>query len=180
MFVGGLNWDTTDDALRAYFSQFGRITHSTIMRDVESGRSRGFAFLTFENPESVNTVMSREHYLDGKTIDPKRAIPRNSAEPKTDKLFVRALPLQCTPDSFREFWRQFGEVTDATLMMDKETGRHRGFGFVNYANREDVEKVLQLARGEGIKMDEQLVSCPHLCFFFFLGKPAKGKIGMDK
>lgn len=40
------------------------------MRDAESHRSRGFAFLTFEDPASVNTVMSRDHYLDGKTVRP--------------------------------------------------------------------------------------------------------------
>lgn len=95
MFVGGLNWDTTDgtgppsfptvsheppslrappccrlDALKAYFEQFGKISHCTIMRDSETQRSRGFAFLTFEDPASVNTVMSRDHYLDGKTVRP--------------------------------------------------------------------------------------------------------------
>jgi hypothetical protein len=47
-------------------------------------------------------------------------------------------------------------------MMDKETGRHRGFGFVNYAQGEAVEKVL----GAGPHyMDGQLVSC--WCFLFF-------------
>lgn len=55
------------DSLKTYFEQFGKITHCTIMRDSESGRSRGFAFLTFEDPASVNTVMSKDHYLDGKT-----------------------------------------------------------------------------------------------------------------
>ncbi|BGP58030.1 hypothetical protein JCM8202_001732 [Rhodotorula sphaerocarpa] len=142
MFIGGLNWDTTDDTLKMYFEQFGEVTHCTIMRDAESGRSRGFGFLTFKEPSSVNAVMAREHHLDGKNIDPKRAIPRSDTA-KTDKLFVRALPPSCTQESFRSFWRQFGIITDATLMMDKETGRHRGFGFVNYERREDVDKVLQ-------------------------------------
>ncbi|KAK4048399.1 hypothetical protein OIV83_004745 [Microbotryomycetes sp. JL201] len=146
MFIGGLNWDTTDESLRMYFEQFGPVTHSMIMRDAETGRSRGFAFLTFEDPKSVDAVLSkgREHFLDGKLIDPKKAVPRAEAQ-KSDKLFVRALPATCTPDSFKQYWRQFGNVTDATLMMDKETGRHRGFGFVNYDSRETVEKVLAAA-----------------------------------
>jgi RNA recognition motif-containing protein len=37
------------------------------MRD-PAGRSRGFAFLTFEDPAAVNAVMVREHYLDGKIV----------------------------------------------------------------------------------------------------------------
>lgn len=39
-----------------------------IMRDMETGRSRGFGFLTFEDVSSVNAVMAREHHLDGKTV----------------------------------------------------------------------------------------------------------------
>lgn len=51
-----------------YFEQFGKVTHSQIMRDVESGRSRGFAFLTFEDPKSVEAVLGKEHFLDGKLV----------------------------------------------------------------------------------------------------------------
>jgi RNA-binding protein Musashi len=38
------------------------------MRDQTSGRSRGFGFLTFKDPKVVNTVMVKEHYLDGKIV----------------------------------------------------------------------------------------------------------------
>jgi RNA recognition motif-containing protein len=93
MFIGGLNWDTTDgtlfyitardvagpvvlkkapfvvlsESLRKYFTQFGKVEACTIMRDA-AGRSRCFAFLTFEEPQSVNAVMVREHFLDGKIV----------------------------------------------------------------------------------------------------------------
>ena len=86
MFIGGLNWDTTDgtyftsstlalctqyfvDGLRDYFTQFGKVDACTIMRDA-AGRSRCFAFLTFDDPASVNAVMVREHILDGKIVRP--------------------------------------------------------------------------------------------------------------
>lgn len=55
------------DGLRDYFSQFGKVDACTIMRDA-AGRSRCFAFLTFEDPASVNAVMVREHVLDGKIV----------------------------------------------------------------------------------------------------------------
>jgi RNA-binding protein Musashi len=45
-----------------------KVDACTIMRDPETGRSRGFAFLTFEEPSSVNAVMVREHFLDGKAV----------------------------------------------------------------------------------------------------------------
>ena len=55
------------ESLQTYFSQFGKVDACTIMRDA-AGRSRGFAFLTFEDPAAVNAVMVREHFLDGKTV----------------------------------------------------------------------------------------------------------------
>jgi RNA-binding protein Musashi len=67
------------DGLKKYFSQFGKVRECTIMRDPTSGKSRGFAFLTFEEPKSVNTVMVREHFLDGKIVScPYRGIAISS------------------------------------------------------------------------------------------------------
>ncbi len=67
---------TTSDTegLQKYFSQFGKVSQCQIMRDPNSGKSRGFAFLTFEDPKSVNTVMVREHFLDGKIVSRYRLL----------------------------------------------------------------------------------------------------------
>lgn len=58
----------TAESLRDYFSQFGEVQECTVMRDSATGRSRGFGFLTFRDPKTVNTVMVKEHYLDGKIV----------------------------------------------------------------------------------------------------------------
>ncbi|KAG6830215.1 hypothetical protein H0H87_008859, partial [Tephrocybe sp. NHM501043] len=100
------------------------------MRDA-AGRSRCFAFLTFDDPASVNAVMVREHFLDGKIIDPKRAIPRQEHQRAT-KLFIGGLAGSVTSESMREFFSQFGKVIDSTVMLDRETGRSKGFGFVSF------------------------------------------------
>ncbi|OQD65048.1 hypothetical protein PENPOL_c006G01425 [Penicillium polonicum] len=141
MFIGGLNWETTDESLRDYFSQFGEVQECTVMRDSATGRSRGFGFLTFRDAKTVNTVMVKEHYLDGKIIDPKRAIPRDEQE-KTSKIFVGGVSQEATEQDFKQFFMQFGRVVDATLMMDKDTGRPRGFGFVTFDGDAAVEKAL--------------------------------------
>ncbi|KAI0433570.1 hypothetical protein F5Y09DRAFT_64783 [Xylaria sp. FL1042] len=141
MFIGGLNWETTDQSLRDYFSQFGEVTECTVMRDGASGRSRGFGFLTFKDPKTVNIVMVKEHFLDGKLIDPKRAIPRDEQE-KTSKIFVGGVSQDTTENEFKDYFAQFGRVVDATLMMDKDTGRPRGFGFVTFENEVGVEACL--------------------------------------
>ncbi|KAL9078866.1 MAG: hypothetical protein Q9157_002202 [Trypethelium eluteriae] len=141
MFIGGLNWETTDQSLKDYFSQFGEVIECTVMRDGATGRSRGFGFLTFKDPKTVNTVMVKEHYLDGKIIDPKRAIPRDEQE-RTSKIFVGGVSQETTEQEFKRFFMQFGRVLDATLMMDKDTGRPRGFGFVTFDSEAAVDSTL--------------------------------------
>jgi RNA-binding protein Musashi len=130
------------------------------MRDGVTGRSRGFGFLTFKDPKVVNVVMVKEHLLDGKLvcnspadlipttviwralqIDPKRAIPRDEQE-KTSKIFVGGVSQEATETDFRQFFAQFGNVLDCTLMMDKDTGRPRGFGFVTFDDDVAVERAL--------------------------------------
>ncbi|KAL8748639.1 MAG: hypothetical protein Q9184_007170, partial [Pyrenodesmia sp. 2 TL-2023] len=108
------------------------------MRDGATGRSRGFGFLTFKDPKTVNVVMVKEHYLDGKIIDPKRAIPRDEQE-RTSKIFVGGVSQDATEADFKEYFMQFGRVVDATLMMDKDTGRPRGFGFVTFDSEAAVD-----------------------------------------
>ncbi|TKA65983.1 hypothetical protein B0A49_07161 [Cryomyces minteri] len=112
------------------------------MRDGASGRSRGFGFLTFKDPKTVNIVMVKEHYLDGKIIDPKRAIPRDEQE-RTSKIFVGGVSQEATEQDFKSFFMNFGRVLDATLMMDKDTGRPRGFGFVTFDSEAAVDRTLE-------------------------------------
>lgn len=74
-------------------------------------------------------------------IDPKRAIPRDEQE-RTSKIFVGGVSQEATEQDFKEYFMQFGRVVDATLMMDKDTGRPRGFGFVTFDSEAAVDACL--------------------------------------
>lgn len=76
-------------------------------------------------------------------IDPKRAIPRDEQE-KTSKIFVGGVSQETTDQEFKDYFAQFGRVVDATLMMDKDTGRPRGFGFVTFENEAGVEACINV------------------------------------
>jgi len=142
MFIGGLDWDTTEERMKEYFSKFGEVIDHTIMRESSTGRSRGFGFLTFANSSSVDEVVKTQHVLDGKVIDPKRAIPREEQD-KTGKIFVGGIAPEVRPKDFEEFFGKFGTIIDAQLMLDKDTGRSRGFGFVTFDAPEAVDRVCQ-------------------------------------
>lgn len=140
MFIGGLNWDTTEDGLVSYFSKYGEILDYTIMKDASTGRSRGFGFLTFKDPRAVDEVIKKDHILDGKLIDPKRAIAREEQD-KVGKIFVGGIDPLVNERDFNDFFSQFGHIIDAQLMIDKDTGRSRGFGFITYDSPDAVDRV---------------------------------------
>ncbi|KAL1919334.1 uncharacterized protein VTP21DRAFT_2027 [Calcarisporiella thermophila] len=159
LFVGGLDWATTGEKLRDYFSQFGDVQEATVMKEA-SGISRGFGFVTFNDEAAVDAVLKHghSHVLDGKTIDPKRAIPREEQD-KTEKLFVGGISPEVTEDEFTDFFKSYGKVHDATLMVDRD-GQPRGFGFVTFETEDGAENVLRrkdlTLRGKPIEVKRAL------------------------
>jgi cold-inducible RNA-binding protein len=70
LFVGGLSWGTTDDGLHQAFERFGEIVEAKVITDRETGRSRGFGFVTFAGDEGAISAVSEMNgaQLDGRTI----------------------------------------------------------------------------------------------------------------
>ena len=60
------------------------------------------------------------------------------------KLFVGGLPWAMDNERLKEVFAGFGDLEDARVILDRETGRSRGFGFVTYATDEGAEKALTL------------------------------------
>ncbi len=81
LFVGGLSWDTTDDGLRQAFASFGEITEAKVITDRDTGRSRGFGFVTFAQEEDAKKAISQ---MDGTSLDGKN-IKVNEAQEKSPR-----------------------------------------------------------------------------------------------
>jgi RNA recognition motif-containing protein len=78
LFVGGLSWGTTDEGLQGAFSRFGEIVEAKVIMDRETGRSRGFGFVTFANDEGAASAVAE---MNGADLD-GRSIKVNDAEDK--------------------------------------------------------------------------------------------------
>jgi RNA recognition motif-containing protein len=83
LFVGGLSWNTSDEGLMEAFAKFGEVTEAKVITDRESGRSRGFGFVSFTEGADADAAMAE---MDGSTLD-GRSIRVNEAHdrPRRDR-----------------------------------------------------------------------------------------------
>ena len=79
IFVGGLSWDTTEEGLRTAFERFGEVVEAKVITDRDTGRSRGFGFVTFGDDSMTGAAIEG---MDGETLD-GRAIRVNEAQERS-------------------------------------------------------------------------------------------------
>jgi RNA recognition motif-containing protein len=81
LFVGNLSFNTTENDLRDTFAAHGNVVEANLMMDRESGRPRGFGFVTMGTPEEAEAAIAA---LNGKSID-GRALTVNVAKPREER-----------------------------------------------------------------------------------------------
>lgn len=141
IFVGGLSWETNVDKLREYFAKFGEIADCTLKTDLNTGRSRGFGFVTFCNASSVEKVVNSTcpHTLNGRIIDPKRAKARGGRE-AIKKIFVGGVDPHLPETDIREHFGKFGKIEEIDLPFDKIKDERRRFCFITFESEAIVDK----------------------------------------
>jgi len=80
LFVGSLPWSMTSDSLKALFAEFGEVVEAIIINDRETGRSKGFGFVSFATPEAAQKALE----LNGKEVE-GRTIVVNVAKPREER-----------------------------------------------------------------------------------------------
>ncbi len=81
LFVGSLAYTTNDDSLKAFFETVGEVESARVISDRDSGRSKGFGFVTMVNADDNQKAVDQ---LNGKELD-GRAINVSLARPKEDR-----------------------------------------------------------------------------------------------
>uniref|UniRef100_A0A7N0RJF6 RRM domain-containing protein n=1 Tax=Kalanchoe fedtschenkoi TaxID=63787 RepID=A0A7N0RJF6_KALFE len=158
LFIGGISWGTNEERLKGYFSSFGEVVESVIMKDRNTGRARGFGFVVFADPAVAERVVKEKHSIDGWMVEAKWAVPRDDlnistkssssarSSPglgRTRKIFVGGLASTVTESDFKKYFEQFGPINDVIVMYDPTTKRPRGFGFITFDKEDSVDRVLQ-------------------------------------
>ncbi|XP_004647557.1 heterogeneous nuclear ribonucleoprotein D-like [Octodon degus] len=139
MFIGGLSRHTSNGALLEYLAQFGEVLDSVIKIYPDSGLSRGFGFVLFEDPATVEKVLQiKEHQLEGKKIEFKRAKAIQPASPPR-KIFVGGLSPHMPVENVREYFSIFGEVEKIELPLYPRSSKRQAFGFITYSDADSLQ-----------------------------------------
>lgn len=164
LYFGNLPYLCDSAQLAGIVQQYGTPELVEVLYNRDTGKSRGFAFVTMSSVEDCNAVIEN---LDGSEYGgrtlrvnfadkPKKRVP---LYPETEhKLFVGNLSWSATSESLYQAFQEYGKVVGARVLYDGETGKSRGYGFVCYSTRSEMEKALEQLNGVELEGREMRVS----------------------
>lgn len=152
-YVVNLSYDTTQETLLDIFGEYGTVSEVFVPQDRDSGRSRGFAFVSMSTQEELDKVLDSlsETNIDDRTVYVTKArskaekVKRNSED--TTKIYVGNVSFDSTEADLNEYFAEMGEVIDVYVPRNQETGMPRGFAFITM-NTEDAEKAIESNDGK--------------------------------
>lgn len=145
VFIKNLDSAIDNKALHDTFAAFGPILSCKVAQD-ELGNSKGYGFVHYDSAEAANNAIK---HVNGMLLNEKKVfvghhIPKKDRMSKFEEMkanftnvFVKNIATEATDDEFRDLFEKHGPVTSAALARD-ESGKNRGFGFVNYIDHEDA------------------------------------------
>lgn len=145
IFIKNLDAAIDNKALHDTFSQFGNILSCKVAQD-EYGNSRGYGFVHYETAEAANQAIKAVNgmLLNDKKVYVGHHIAKRDRQSKFEELkanytnvYVKNIDEGVSDEDFTQLFEKYGEVLSATVTRD-ETGKSRGFGFVNYVKHEDA------------------------------------------
>ncbi|KAJ7960435.1 RNA-binding protein [Quillaja saponaria] len=154
IFIHGLGWDTTAETLTSVFGKYGQIEDCKAVTDKVSGKSKGYAFILFKHRSGArkalkepqkkigNRTTSCQLASAGPVPSPPLVVPPVS-EYTQRKIFVSNVAAEIDPRKLLEFFKQYGEIEDGPLGIDKQTGKPKGFALFLYKSVESARKALE-------------------------------------
>ena len=159
VFIKNLDTAIDNKALHDTFASFGNILSCKVAQD-EFGNSRGYGFVHYETAEGANKAISSVNgmLLNEKKVFVGHHIPRKDRDSKFDEMkanftniYVKNIEPEVTDEDFRALFEKYGDVTSASIARDGDSGKSRGFGFVNYVKHENAATAVEELHNKDFK-----------------------------
>ncbi|NIG57862.1 heterogeneous nuclear ribonucleoprotein A1-like [Pontoporia blainvillei] len=148
LFIGGLNFETTNECLRSHSEQWGALTDCVVMRDLSTKHCRGFGVVTYATVEEVDAaVNARPHEVDGRVVEAKRAVSREDSQRPgahlpVKKIFGGDIKEDTEEHHLRDYFEQYGKIEVTEFMTDRGSGKRRGVAFLTFDDHDSVDKIV--------------------------------------
>ncbi|XP_074263136.1 uncharacterized protein LOC141585953 isoform X3 [Silene latifolia] len=136
VFVGGLDKDATEEDLKEVFSVVGEITEVRLMKNPQTKKNKGFAFLRFATIEQAKRAVTE---LKNPVVKGKQCGVTPSQD--SDTLFLGNICKTWTKEKLKETLKSYGveNIEDLTLVEDSNSeGKNRGFAFLEFPSRSEA------------------------------------------
>lgn len=155
VFIKNLDPAIDNKTLHDLFSAFGNILSCKVALDA-SGRSKGYGFVHFEDKASADASIEK---LNGLLINDKkvyvaahisskdRAAAADSARAHFTNVFIKNLDESVGDEELKQMFAPFGTITSALVSRDEQSGRSKGFAFVNFESHESAEAACAALNG---------------------------------
>ncbi|EEH05941.1 polyadenylate-binding protein [Histoplasma capsulatum var. duboisii H88] len=151
VFIKNLDTAIDNKALHDTFAAFGNILSCKVAQD-EFGNSKGYGFVHYETAEAATNAIK---HVNGMLLNEKKVfvghhIAKKDRQSKFEEMkanftnvYVKNLDTEVSNEEFRELFEKYGEITSASISRDGETGKSRGFGFVNFVKHESAAAAVE-------------------------------------
>lgn len=159
VFIKNLDIAIDNKALHDTFAAFGNILSCKVAQD-EHGNSKGYGFVHYETDEAASQAIK---HVNGMLLNEKKVyvghhIPKKDRQSKFEEMkanftnvYVKNINPESSDEEFRELFAKYGDITSSSLARDQETGKNRGFGFVNFVSHEAAAKAVDELNGKDFK-----------------------------
>lgn len=162
--IGNLPNNATEHDLTNLFERVGRVVSARIMTDRETNRPRGFGFVEMDSEEAdraitqLNQTTFNGNLLAVTEARARSQSPTNGSAPPS-RLFVGNLPYDATAAELKDFFSPVGLVSSVALPIDRESGKPRGFAFVDFSDPAHAQEAVrrfhnQLFKGRALAVNE--------------------------
>jgi len=164
IFIKNLDKSIDNKELHDTFAQFGNITSAKIMSD-GSGVSKGFGFVQFDSEEAATKAIEKVHgkLLRDKVVYVAPFVRRSDRSADKDgkfcNIYVKNIPEETSEEDLKKLFEEVGETTSVAIMKDAETGKSKGFGFINYEDPDAAAKAVEKFDGHAISEEKNLFVC---------------------
>ncbi|KAJ1921089.1 hypothetical protein H4219_000947 [Mycoemilia scoparia] len=151
IYVGSINFEMTDDHIRQVFGEFGAVKSISMSVDSMTGRHKGFGFVEYDVPEAASLAMET---MNGAMMGGSSKVDGFTLPPE-ERVYISNINEQVSELDIKTILSPFGNVAKCVLAPDMLTRKHKGWGFVEFDNRESAKTAAQTMNG--FKLGNQLM-----------------------